>query len=246
MDQKEDAWVMSGLLKLSDRAWIRMITRLFHVEYRDNEPLVKEWRKTALPAVCLTVGSGDRYEFRVRRLPWCIQIQAEALGSLYCHEKTALESAVQICDPAVGFREAANTEYATALEFSGREQVKLVCKTVTLTYSSASQIEKAGFLLFLPFLAGEPCGESATEEDPLKYFGIHDIVVTLNLSMKKGDLTIFDVQKLKQLCRQRIHWAILRDKRLHSLDAQVRVLSAFETDFGQMEEMLSGGVRITD
>jgi len=66
---------------------------------------------------------------------------------------------------------------------------------------------------------------------------IHDIVGTLNLSLRKGDLTVFDVQRLKQFCRQMVWRMFARESWMQDLELQELILEIFETDLDLLERV---------
>ena len=71
--------------------------------------------------------------------------------------------------------------------------------------------------------------------ETLKSFVIRDIVGTLNLSMQRGNLGIYDVQRLKQLCRRMI-WRLLPEKPwMQELEMQELILNALDTDLDLLE-----------
>jgi hypothetical protein len=75
----------------------------------------------------------------------------------------------------------------------------------------------------------------STRQEALKSFVIHDIVGALGRSYQRGDLTSFDVQKLKQLCRQMV-WRILgREVWMQSMENQELILDALEADVDFLE-----------
>ena len=74
-------------------------------------------------------------------------------------------------------------------------------------------------------------------QESWKYFLIHDIVGALHVSMKKGDLTVFDVQRLKQCCRHMIFRLLSGEGWMQDLELQEVILDALETDIELLEHM---------
>ena len=96
---REDAWMMKAIFRLSDRALIRMVNRLFQTEYEDEECVRKEWNEHEVISVWLIIGCANRYEFQIRRFDGCLQIYAEDRGCAF-HYADALEhTVVQIREP---------------------------------------------------------------------------------------------------------------------------------------------------
>lgn len=232
---------MKKIFQLSDRAVIRMVNRLFQTEYTDKETVLKEWTDQEPISVWLTVGCANRYVFQLRRLEGCLQIYAEDRGCMFQYGSPALNTVVQIREPQmIYFGRNKKEAYCTTLEFPGHEIVTLPIHMITLEDCSARELEASGLILFLPFLfycfAEKPL-EMESRQESLKYFMIHDIVGTLNLSLKKGDLTVYDVQKLKQLCRQMAWKLLAREPWMQNLELQELILETFETDLDLLERI---------
>lgn len=122
----------------------------------------------------------------------------------------------------------------------GRGCRTLSVRACTLTAYSARRLEKEGLIVFVPLLF---CCFAENEEDfyrkreQLKYFIFHDIVWALHDSMKKGDLNVYDVQKLKQLCGH-MAWKFLnRVEWMQSLELQELLMEAFQVDVDFLERI---------
>lgn len=234
MYSKEDAWMMRKIFQLSDRALIRMINHLFRTEYKDEESIWKEWQEQKGMSVWLRIGGMNRYEFRLRRLEGCLQICAEDRGCVFYYEDAALDSVVQIREPQIlYFGKGRQEEYSAMLEFPGKERVALPVHMITLEGCSAEKLEESGLILFLPFLFY--C--FSREPETLRKFLLQDIGSVLSKSYQKGDLTAFDVQKLKQFCRQ-MAWKVLRHENwMQNLETQELVLDTLEADLDLLEHI---------
>lgn len=240
MNYEDDIWMVKKIFGLSDCALIRMVNHLFHTEYTDEECVRKEWSEQGAAGACLTIGCANRYEFRLRRTEGCLQIYAEDKGCAFHYADASVRSAVQIREPLPDyFGKNTKKEYFTTLEFPGHEQIVLPAYTITLADNSARKLEQAGLILFLPFLFccfAEEGGEDRQRQEALKYFVIGDIAGALHESARKGNLNVFDVQKLKQLCRK-MAWRLLAQERwMQNLELQELLLDAFETDLELLEK----------
>lgn len=236
-----DAWMMKKIFHLSDCALIRMVNHLFGTEYEDRETVQREWRGKKTVRICLTIGCANRYEFRMRRMGGCLQIRAEDMGCRFHYEDAAEHSALRLGEPGVFcFGKNTRETYCTVLEFTGHEQIVLPVYDITVSDQSAWRLEEAGLIVFLPFLCY--CFAAATEspeirQESLKSFVIRDIVGALHVSMKKGDLTVFDVQRLKQCCRHMIFRILSGERWMQNLELQERILDALDTDIELLEHM---------
>lgn len=236
-----DAWMMKEIFHLSDHALIRMVNHLFGTEYGDEEYIQKDWREAEAVRICLMVGCANRYEFQMRRFGGCLQIRAEDKGCRFHYEDASERSFLQVREPKLTcFGRNTREEYCTVLEFPDHEQILLPIYDITVNDRSAWRLEEAGLILFLPFLcycfAAEP-EQSEIRRESLKSFVISDIVGALHVSMKKGDLTAFDVQKLKQCCRCMIFRALSRERWMQDLELQEFILDALDTDIDLLEHM---------
>lgn len=238
---REDAWALKAVFELSDRALIRMVNRLFQTEYEDTEYVRKEWNEQEIIRVCLTIGCANRYEFQIRRLHGCLQIYAEDRGCAFYYADAAEHSVVQIREPQmIYFGENTKEEFFTTLEFPGHERIILPIHMITLVDCSAKRLEETGLILFLPFLFYcfiEKMEKMKEKRESLKKFVICDIVGTLHSSMKKGDLTVYDAQKMKQCCRRMLWKLLSREKWMQDLELQELMLEVLEPDLELLERM---------
>lgn len=235
----DDAQMMRKIFESSDLALIRMVNHLFQTEYEDGEYVRKEWHGSEVICVCITIGCANRYEFQIRRLGRCLQISAEDKGCQFYFEDAAEHSAVQIQDPQMTcFGKNRKEAYCTTLEFIGHEQVILSAYEITVNDHSAWTLEESGLILFLPFLFYCFAAEAEFMEERrerLKAFVLRDIVGALYMSMRKGDLTVFDVQRLKQCCRSMLWRTQSREQSMQDLEFQVLLLEVLEADISYLE-----------
>lgn len=241
MYRDHDTWMMKKIFHLSDRSLIRMVNRLFGTEYGDSEYVRKEWGHAGSIRVCLMIGCANRYEFEMRRLGVCLQIRAEDLGCRFHYEDAASRSELRIAEPGpVSFGENTKEEYCTVLEFLGNERIVLSVYDITVSDRSAWKLEETGLILFLPFLAY--CFTAETEspeqrQESLKTFVIRDIVGALHVSMKKGELTVFDVQRLKKYCRLMLFRVLSRERWMQDLELQELLLNCLDADIDLLEHL---------
>ncbi len=238
---QENIWMMEKIFHLSDKALIHMVNRLFRTEYSDEETILKEWNHQETVSVWLTIGCANRYMFQLRCLEGCIQIYAEDRGCMFQYGSPAKNMIVQMREPQIiYFGKNRKEEYCTTLEFPGHERITLPVHIITLSECSAEKLEASGLILFLPFLFhcfAEESAKTERKQEFLKYFMIHDIVGTLNLSLRKGDLTVFDVQRLKQFCRQMVWRMFAQESWMQDLELQELILDIFETDLDLLERV---------
>lgn len=234
-----DAWMMKKIFEISDCALIRMVNHLFQTEYEDREYVRKEWKESEAISVCMTVGCANRYEFQLRRFGGCLQICAKDKGCLFQFEDAVGHSAVQIRDPqATYFGKNRKEAYCTTLEFAGHGQIILPIYDITLNDRSAWVLEENGLILFLPFLFYCFAAEAEWMEErqeTLKSFVLRDIVGALHISMQKGNLTVFDVQRLKQCCRQMLWRTLPGERAMQDLEFQDLLLRALDADIDRLE-----------
>lgn len=242
MALKNEAWLMRKIFSLSDRAFIRMVNHIFGKEYSDEESVWKEWQ--ADQGVGLRIGGVNRYEFRIRMIEGSLQISAEDKGCAFYYEKAVLHQGVQLGESALsGFGEGRQEEYRKNWEFSAREQIVLPTHLITLEACPARRLEEKGVIVFLPFLfycfVRQP-EEEEIRREALKYFLIHDIVGALGESYRKGNLTAFDVVRLKKLCRQMAWKTLGREDWMQELDTQELILDTLEPDVDFLERVCHG------
>lgn len=123
---------------------------------------------------------------------------------------------------------------------NGRGKIDENAKIRIITEYSACRLQQEGLVLFLPLLF---CCFLANEEhffcqrERLNYLIFHDIVWALHESMKRGELNVYDAQKLKQLCG-RMAWKLLtRVDWLQSMELQELLLEAFQADVDLLERV---------
>lgn len=113
-------------------------------------------------------------------------------------------------------------------------------KAYTLAEYSARKLQQDGLILFLPllfccFLANEE--EFFCKREQLNYLIFRDIVWALHESMKQGELNVYDVQKLKQLCGRMAWKLLIRVDWLQSMELQELLLEAFQADVELLERI---------
>lgn len=241
MYDREDAWMMKKIFCLSDHALIRMVNRLFQTEYEVGVSIQKEWREQESISVLLTFGCANRYEFRMRRLEAGIQILVEDRGCQFHYEDAVDRSEVRLQEPLTDyFGYNTKEKFCRILEFLGHEQIILSIYAITVCDQSAWKLEEAGLILFLPFLFycfGAKAESERQRQESLKIFVIRDIVGALYASRDRGDLTAFDVEKLKQCCRGML-WRILAGEGwMQNLELQELMLRVLDPDIGYLEHM---------
>lgn len=234
-----DAWMMKKVFHLSDHAIVRMVNGLFHTEYEEGEPVRREWKEQEVISICLTIGCANRYAFSLRRFGSCLQISMEDKGCSFYYEDAREHSPVQLMEPHMTyFGDNTKKEFCTMLEFSEHERIILPVYSVTLNDRSARRLEEAGLILFLPFLFYCFAAEEKTMEEgreSLKSFVINDIVGALQTSMRKGDLTVPDMENLKQCCRSMIWRVLWQERWMQNRELQELILQVLDADLEQLE-----------
>ncbi len=240
----QDQWishVMKKVFQLSDLSMIRMINRLFGKEYADDESVVRYWNDEKIICIRMTIGCADQYTFYIRYLNGTPQIYIREDGCLFYYQNAENQRALKMYSFQENFFGAnRKEEYVMALDLTEQEHVTLTIRIYTLLDCSPRKLEEEGLVLFLPLLF---CCFYEWNENPmvkrevLKYIIFHDIVGTLHDSMKKGDLTVYDVQKLKQLCGYMAWKMLLGVKWMQSLELQELLMEAFCTDIELLERV---------
>ena len=230
---------MKKVFQLSDLSMIRMINHLFGKEYADDEDVIRYWKDEKIIRIVVSIGCVDQYTFYIRYLDDIPQIYIKEEGCAFYYRDAVSRSALQMRSHEAGFfGENRKEEYIMNLNFSGYERVTLSVRTYVLTDCSARKLEEEGLILFLPLLFccfKEKNENAEIKREVLKYFIFHDILGALHDSMKKGDLSVYDVQKLKQLCGY-MAWKLLLDvKWMQSLELQELLMEAFCTDIELLE-----------
>lgn len=238
---KEDEWMMRKIFRLSDSALIHMVNHLFQTEYRENEHVMRDESVQGEACIGLTIGCANQYVFRIGHIGTGIQICAEDRGCVFYTMERPVEQVIQIREPRiVYFGKNIREESYTTLEFPGHEQIRLQTQMITLEDYSVGKLQEAGLILFLPFLFYrflEEKGNPENKRDSLKYFLIRDIVGALNLSLRREELTVFDVQKLKQLCRQ-MAWKLLAHERwMQDFEVQTLLMEGCDADLDLLERV---------
>lgn len=234
-----DIW--KRIFHLSDQAMIRMVNHIFCTEYGDRESVLREWDDSEYMNVSLVIGGTHRYEFRIRCMRDLFQICAEDKGCVFHHTEAARRMEVQECVPVMtGSGSGMKEDYCMVLNLSEQERVLLPVHLITLSSCPVSDLADAGLILFIPFLFTGFRRRRGTLRDmqrTLKYFVIHDILGELQQSVKRGDLTIYDGQKLKQLCLHMVWRCLAREEWMQDLEFQESLLNLFETDIALLERV---------
>jgi len=238
MSCREDIWMLKMIFQLSDHALIHMVNHLFQTEYESREDVSRKYDDLN---ICLTIGCANRYEFQIRHFDGCLQICAEDRGCIFYESGLAINSVVQVREPRIiYFGKNTREESCTILEFPGNERIILPILTITLEDYSAQKLQEAGLIIFLPFLCYQFLEKKKTKkerQESLKYFMIRDIVETLNLSFQRGDLTIFDVEKLKQLCKQMAWRLFAHEDWMNNFEMQDLFVERLDADIALLERI---------
>ena len=72
-------------------------------------------------------------------------------------------------------------------------------------------------------------------QETLKSFVLRDIVGALHISVQKSDLTIFDMERLKQCCRYMLWRTLSGESVMQDLEFQERILDALDADIERLE-----------
>ena len=240
MYYREDAEIMERIFGLSDRAVIGVINHMFQKRYQEGEGIIEEWGRRERLCVRLTVGGTDMYEYRLLHGQDCVQVQAAECGSRYLAGDRPLRSMDTIRDPGMVYAGENRQEQGTVVrEYHSGERIRLTVQTVTLTGCSAAGLREMGMILFLPylfygFLRKE--WEKKSKQQALRYLLIYEIPETLNGCLGQGEMTVYDVQKLKQACR-RMAWCLLATEGwMKSLEMQNLVMETLDTDLDLLEQ----------
>lgn len=229
MYKDKDLALAKRVFQLSDAALIRMINHLFGTEYPDEEQI---W---------LTVAGTNRYVFLVRHLQECLQIQAEDRGCLFYDMQESCLPVVQIKEPQiVCFGQGERREYSKILEFPGHERVTLPIHTITLSGCSACEMAEKGFVLFLPLLfyyLAEAQEEEEKKQERIKGFVLNDMPNALRIGLLKGDVNVYDMQRLKRICRQMAWRLLARKSWMQNLEFQELLLDALDTDLDMLQKV---------
>lgn len=234
-----DIW--KRIFHLSDRALIRMVNRLFCTEYGDCAGVIREWDESGDRSVSLVIDGINCYTFRIWNVRDFIQICAEDRGCIFQHTEAARGREVHRYVPWTDGAESRLREnYCKVKNLSGQERIFLPVYLITLSECSVTDLMEEGLILFLPFLFAEfrkRRGNCREMQTALKYFVIHDILGALQQSVKRGDLTIYDGQMLKQLCRHMAWRCLAREEWMQDLEFQESLLDLLETDIALLERV---------
>ncbi len=156
--------------------------------------------------------------------------------------KNGRGNVIQIREPQIlYFGKNHREKYSTTLEFPGKERVDtafsgdyaggLLCK-------AAGGTRDDSFSRHFYFIVSESWkGSNRKKERIWKEFICHDIVEALDRSFKKGSLTAFDVQRMKQLCRHMAWKMLVREKWMQELENQEEMLASLEADVKFLERV---------
>lgn len=241
MYRDKDLSLVKKVFQLSDSALIRMINHLFGTEYPDEEQIWRDWQGRDEEQIWLTIAGMNRYVFSIRRFQGCLQIQAEDKGCLFYEMQESRLPVVQIKEPrVVCFGQGEGKEYSKILEFPGHERVILPIHTMTLSGCSACQMAENGFVLFLPFLfyyLAEAQEEEEKKQERIKGFVLSDMPNALRIGLLKGDVNVYDAQRLKRICRQ-MAWRLLSRKSwMQNLEFQELLLDALDADLDMLQKV---------
>lgn len=193
---------------MSDLSMIRMVNHLFGKNYTDDQYVIKYFEDEPILCISMIIGGTDQYT--------CYVPYFEFVPQIYIREGG----------------------YVTALHFKEQEQVTVTDRMYILMDCSARKLEKEGLILFLPLLFycfREKEQNSDIKREVLKYFIFRDIVGALHDSMKKGDISVYDAEKLKQLCGYMAWKMLLGVKWMQSLELQELLMEAFSADIELLE-----------
>ena len=237
---KEDAGMMEKIFCLSDFALTRMINHMFGKEYKPETEVEREWTKEEPLCVCLTVGCTDRYEYRLIHEYGCFQVQASELEDRRHKGEKPVYTADRVREPGFSYYGKNIEERGTEIrEYSGKECVSLSVCTVTLADLSAERLREMGMVLFLPFLFYGFLGkerEKKEKQDALKYLMIYDIPETLHAGVSGKELTVYDEQKLKQLCRKMAWNLLVLEDWMSDLEMQDLIMESLDADLEMLEQ----------
>ncbi len=227
MDLSEDIWMLREIFQLSSHALLGMVNRLFGTTYEDTEPI---WREQESRSVYLRIGEEGRYEFRVRRLDGCFRVSAEEHRYIFDYESRMERSVIEIREPRVLCFGKKEEEQRATLEFPGKERVTLKVHTLGLEEYSPEKLEEQGLVLFLPFLFYSFAGKRHRRKEEWERFLIQDVSGALERGFRKGSLTAFDQQRMKQLCRHMVWKLLCRESWMSDIENQEMILHALEAD----------------
>lgn len=237
---KEDAGMMERIFCLSDFALTRMINRMFGKEYKPETEVVRDWDSEEPLCVRLTVGCADRYEYRLIHEYGCFQVRASEQAGRHYEAEIPVYSTDRVKDPGFSYCGKNIEERETEIrEYSGKECVRLSVRTITLAGCSAEKLREMGLVLFLPFLFYEFLKKwwgKKEKQDALKYLMIYDVPEALRTGIAEMELTMYDAQKLKQLCRKMAWHLLVLEDWVDSLEMQNLIMESLDTDLEILEQ----------
>ncbi|MCC8139651.1 MAG: hypothetical protein LIO67_05015 [Lachnospiraceae bacterium] len=227
MDLSEDIWMLREIFQLSNHALLRMVNRLFDTAYADTEPI---WREQENRSVYLRISEEGRYVFQVRRLDGCFRVNAEEHRYVFDYESRTNGAVIEIREPRVLCFGKTEEEQRATLEFPGKERVTLKVHMLGLEEYSPEKLEEQGLILFLPFLFYSFAGKRRRRKEEWEHFLIHDVAGALDKGFRKGSLTAFDQQRMKQLCRHMAWKLLCRESWMSDIANQEMILHVLEAD----------------
>lgn len=237
---KEDAGMMEKIFSLSDHALVRMVNQMFRKEYRTDADVIREWSRKEQMCIRLTVGCTDMYEYRLIHEPYCFQVRASECGRRYYAGKMPLCNVERVREPGFSYYgENVQEEGYAVREYWGKERISLATRTVTLADCSAMRLREMGMTLFLPFLFYPFLRKEWEEKDKqnaLRYLLIYDIPETLNLCLREEDLTLYDVQRLKQFCKKMAWELLVMENWMENVEMQRLLMETLDTDLELLEK----------
>lgn len=245
MYAKEDLWLMEEIFCLSNGALIQMVNRLFHAGYQKNGELMREWNgKNQRGEVCvrLIIEGFYCYEFCLGRWGVLLQLCARECGCLTDRADIPLSESIELREAPLTYRGEQSKNYLRVREFPGRRSVRLRTHEIILSGSSAGELSQSGLTMFLPFLFyGFPEASLSIGEKQmaLQSFLIYDIVGTLKRALQEEALSVFDVQRIKMLCRKILWKLYANEPWMKDMGYQELVLKILDADLDGLERIFS-------
>ncbi|MCD8363061.1 MAG: hypothetical protein LUC98_08930 [Lachnospiraceae bacterium] len=238
MDMSEDIWMLREIFQLSNHALLGMVNQLFGTAYKAGAPV---WQEQESRSVCLRIGEECRYEFQGRRLDGCFQISAEEHRYIFDYESRMVRPVIEIREPRVLCFGKKEEEQRATLEFPGKERITLKVHTLGLEEYSPGKLEEQGLILFLPFLFYSFAGTRKRKKEEWEHFLIQDVSGALEKGFRKGSLTAFDQQRMKQLCRHMAWKLLCRECWMSDIENQEMILHALEADLDFLRRLSVSG-----
>ncbi|MCD8249874.1 MAG: hypothetical protein LUC60_08525 [Lachnospiraceae bacterium] len=240
MDLSEDIWMLREIFQLSNHALLGMVNQLFGTAYEDTEPI---WREQESRSVYLRISEKGRYVFQVRRMDGCFRVSAEEQRYVFDYEGRLDGMVIEIREPRILYFGKAEEERRATLEFPGKERVTLKVHTLGLEEYSPGRLEEQGLILFLPFLFYSFAGKQRRRKEEWERFLIHDVAGALEQGFRKGSLTAFDQQRMKQLCRHMAWKLLCRESWMSDVGNQEMILYALEADIDFLRRISASAPR---